>query len=103
MAEQIRKRAEIDAQYKWDLSHIFPTVDAWEAALAGLTEEMKAVAAFDGKVKDDPRAAIRACYEFEDKLMPVFEYAFLNKETDNGDAAAQAMSDRVRMMCRLPP
>ena len=98
MAEKIRKRSEIEAQYKWQLEHIFPTVEAWEEALTGLMEEVKAFTAFDGKVKEDPRAAIRSYFDLEDKLMPVFEYAFLNKETDNGDSAAQAMSDRVRMM-----
>ena len=98
MAEQIRKRCEIDAKYKWDLTHIYPTVEAWEADFARIGELIKGFAAYDGKVKDDPRKVIREYFAFNDQLMPVFEYAFLNKETDNADPEAQAMSDRVRML-----
>ena len=36
MAEQLRKRSEIDDKYKWDLSHIYPTKEAWEEAFAAL-------------------------------------------------------------------
>ena len=42
MAEQIRKRNEIDAKYKWDLTHIYPDDAAWEKAY---DEAMKSVAA----------------------------------------------------------
>ena len=34
MAAKLRKREEIPAQYKWNLSHIYPDDAAWEAALA---------------------------------------------------------------------
>ena len=34
MADEIRKRNEIEDRYKWDLTHIFPSDEAWEAAYA---------------------------------------------------------------------
>ena len=98
MAEKLRKRSEIDNQYKWKLTDIYPTVEAWEAAYAALGEKIAAFAVYDGKVADDPRQVIRAYFDLEAELLPVFEYAFLNKETDNADPAAQAMSDRVRAL-----
>lgn len=98
MAEKLRKRSEIADKYKWNLSHIYPTVQAWEEAYAQTGEKIAAFAAFDGKVAENPRQVIRAYFDLNDELMPVFEYAFLNKETDNGDPAAQAMSDRVRAL-----
>lgn len=98
MAEKLRKRSEIADKYKWNLSHIYPTVQAWEEAYAQTGEKIAAFAAYDGKVAENPRQVIRAYFDLNDELMPVFEYAFLNKETDNGDPAAQAMSDRVRAL-----
>ena len=98
MAEQIRKRCEIDAKYKWDLTHIYADTAAWEADFARAGKLIDEFAAFDGKVAEDPRKVIRAYFDLNDQLTPVFEYAFLNKETDNADPAAQAMSDRMRMM-----
>lgn len=98
MAEKLRKRSEIADKYKWNLSHIYPTVQTWEEAYAQTGEKIAAFAAYDGKVAEDPRQVIRAYFDLNDELMPVFEYAFLNKETDNGDPAAQAMSDRVRAL-----
>ena len=32
MAAKILQRSEVPAQYKWDLTDLFPTVDAWEKA-----------------------------------------------------------------------
>ena len=48
MAEQIRKRNEIDAKYKWDLTHIYPTVEAWEEDFAALGGKIAEFAAYDG-------------------------------------------------------
>ena len=98
MAEKLRKRCEIEAKYKWNLAHIYPTVEDWEKAYNALGEKIDAFAAFDGKVAEDPRKVIRAYFALDEELLPVYEYAFLNKETDNGDPNAQAMSDRVRAM-----
>ena len=30
MAEEIRKRNEIEDKYKWDLTHIYASDEAWE-------------------------------------------------------------------------
>lgn len=98
MAEKLRKRGEIAGKYKWNLSHIYPTLQDWEAAYAKATESIAAFAAYDGRVAENPRQVIRAYFALEEELNPVIEYAFLNKETDNGDPAAQAMSDRSRAL-----
>ena len=50
MAEQIKKRSEIDARWKWDLTHIFPSDQAWEEARAAALETVKAFASRQGHV-----------------------------------------------------
>lgn len=98
MANKIRKRNEIEAKYKWDLTHIFPTMDAWEKAMKAAQEQLAQLSAFDGHVADAPCKAIRTVFELMDSLTPVFEYAFLAKEADNGDSVAQANAGRVQML-----
>ena len=88
-------RNEIDPKYRWDLTHIFAAQADWEAALKACEEKVKTVAAFEGKVAEDPRRVIRAYFAFQDELMPVIEYAFLSREGDNGDPEAQAMFMRA--------
>lgn len=31
MANELRTRDQIEARYKWDLTHIYPDENAWEA------------------------------------------------------------------------
>ena len=94
MAEAIRKRSEIEAKYKWDLTHIYPSDEAWEEAFGKAMADVDSISAFDGRVAEDPKAAIKAMQAFNDRVMPIIEYAFLQKEADNTDPAAQARKDK---------
>ena len=98
MAEAIRKRNEIEAKYKWDLTHIYPTDEAWEEAFSKAMADVDSIAAYDGHVAENPKAAIKAMQEFNDRIMPIVEYAFLQKEADNTDPAAQARKDRATQL-----
>ncbi|MBE5810249.1 MAG: oligoendopeptidase F [Clostridiales bacterium] len=91
----IRRREDVAAQYKWDLTHIYPNDEAWEAAMASVLEEVKAFVQYDGKVAEDPRKVIRAYFELDEKMSPVFSYAFLRKETDNADPVAQSLKAKL--------
>ena len=92
---KLPKRNEIDPKYRWDLSHIFPTPEAWEAAFKAAGRRIGEISALDGHVAEDPRKAIRLFFEFQDELMPIADYAFLSREGDNGDPQAQALFERV--------
>lgn len=98
MANNLPKRNEIDAKYKWDLTHIYPDTQSWETAMTELDKDITAFAALDGHVAENPRKAIRAYHDLMEKASPVGSYAFLAKEADNGDAQAQAQSDRVNTL-----
>jgi len=91
----IRRREDVAAAYKWDLTHIYPDDAAWEAAMTATFEEVKAFAAWEGKVVEDPRKAIREYFELDEKMSPVFSYAFLRKETDNADTVAQTLKAKL--------
>ena len=98
MEEKIRKRAEIEDRYKWNLTHIYPTDAAWEADYKAVTEEIGKAAAYDGRVAEDPKGAIRAVQALFDRIMPIYEYAFLQKEADNTDPGAQARKDQAMQL-----
>lgn len=98
MAEKILTRAEIPEKYKWNLTHIYPSDEAWQKDYDAVCAEIPAFAAYDGKVAEDPRAAIRAYFTLLEKFMPIYEYAFLRKETDNADPVAQGLKDKASRM-----
>ena len=91
----IRRREDVAPQYKWDLTHIYPNDEAWEAAMAATFEEVKAFTAWEGKIAEDPRKAIREYFDLDEKMAPVFSYAFLRKETDNADTVAQTLKAKL--------
>ena len=95
MAEKIQKRCDIDARWKWDLTHIFPSDQAWEDARAAVLETVNAFAARQGHVTEDPKGAIRAYFALYEKFAEVFDYAFLRQETDNGDTVAQGLKSKA--------
>ncbi len=95
MAESIRKREEIEAQYKWNLTHIYPSDEAWQQDYDRVAGRLKEVEALNGRVAEDPKKAICTYFDIQEQMMPVFEYAFLRKETDNADPKAQGLKDRA--------
>ena len=92
---QLRKREEIDSRYKWNLTHIYPDLPAWEKDYAEVSALVDAYAAYDGHVAENPRQAIRDYFALQDRLTPVYCYAFLRQEADNADSEAQALKDRA--------
>ncbi len=97
----MKNRNEIPAEYKWDFTHIFPTDEAWEAALAECEAMIPTLAALKGTLGTSPEALFNA-YEtmdaFSQKMSLVGSYAFLQKTVDGGDTHAQEMGDRVSML-----
>ncbi len=95
MVSQIRKREEIEAKYKWDLTHIYADDEAWRKDYEAVSARVAEAAAFDGKVAENPEEAIRTVYGLYDRIIPLYEYAFLRKETDNADSTAQGLKDQA--------
>ena len=96
MEEQIRKREEIDPGYKWDLTHIYSSDEAWQADYDRVQAKIGEIgAALNGTVAENPKQAVRAYFDLQKEILPVFEYAFLRKETDNADPVAQGLKDRA--------
>ncbi len=94
----MKNRSEIAPEFTWDLSHIFATQEAWEAAYADCEAGMAKIPGLRGRIGKSPeelKAVYDEMYAYEQKLMRVGEYAFLSKALDGGDVNAQKMCDRV--------
>ena len=60
MAEELRKRSEIEDKYKWDLTHIYPSDEAWQKDYDEVMALSDTLDAYNGHVAEDPKAPILA-------------------------------------------
>jgi oligoendopeptidase F len=82
---ETRNRAEIPAQYKWDFTAIYPTWDAWSAAVKEMEARMDTFAALKGSLSQGPAAVLRAYQLFDDigqLQYKVYRYPQLQRDVD---------------------
>ena len=89
-------RSAIPDIYKWDLSPLFASDEAWDAARTKLLAEIPGLEAYDGKLAEP--AALRACLDLYFRLHLnanfVTLYANLRQSTAQSDETANAMVQR---------
>ncbi|MBR4702683.1 MAG: oligoendopeptidase F [Oscillospiraceae bacterium] len=85
----IPKRSEVPAEDTWDLSHIFPTEEAWQAEYEALKAVPAAVAAFQGTLGQDAETLLRWFREEDDlslRLTKLHGYANCHSDEDTADS-----------------
>ena len=86
-------REEIDSKYKWDLSSMFPSDEAFEAGLEELKAYCPKLLAFKGKISTSAQALLEFL-QFEDKmtllLYKIINYAERKSDEDTRVAKYQA-------------
>lgn len=95
--EVLKERSQMDPQYQWDLTPMYQDDAAWEAEFATLEEEIQALSAFAGTLKDAVSigAYLDASTEFVRKLSNLYCYASLRRSEDTRAEAGQSMYARV--------
>ena len=97
MANTLKERHEIDEQYRWDLSTLYPSDAAFEEDLQKLEGRIADVAAFEGTLTS--AEAVRACFDADTALdlllSDLFCYANLRRSEDTRAEDAQSMYMRV--------
>lgn len=90
-------RKDIPEKYKWDLSDIFPSVEAWEKALAECDKLIDGIVQFKGQLsnRDKLLEALKYSDEIDLKLSQVYCYAFMSYNEDSQDAQAQVRFSRA--------
>ncbi len=97
MSDTLKERQEIENQYKWDLTPMYSSDEAWEEALKTVDEKIGIVAAFQGKLSDAKtiRAYLEASTDLELLLDDLFTYASLRNTEDTRAEQAQSMYSRI--------
>ena len=97
MSSPLKERNEIDEQYRWDLSTLYASDEAFEEDFRKLDACIANVAAFAGKLTD--AAAVHACFEADTALdlllSDLFCYANLRRSEDTRAEDAQALYMRI--------
>ncbi|MHB0886725.1 MAG: oligoendopeptidase F [Bacillota bacterium] len=91
-------RAEVPVEETWNLSDLFPSVQAWEAGLASVDSNIANVTKYRGKLGDGPAVLLACLTALEDlrkQFVRVMSYASLNLSSDGTSPANQAMAGRV--------
>lgn len=86
---QERDRAKIPDKYKWNLTEIFSSDDAWKSAKEKLIAELPSVEKYRGKLGESP-ASLLACLDLIYRLSKDYTrlsvYAGLQSDVDTRDA-----------------
>ena len=94
---ELKNRKDMNPEFMWDFTHIFPTKEAWEAAYKEAEAMTAGLAAYEGTLGESAAAlkkALDAMNAAGEKLERVYLYAMLHKSGDNGDPEYQAMEAR---------
>ena len=96
--EQELTRDQVDARYTWDLTRIFESDEAWEAAFAEVKAQAEAFAALAGTLtsgREAVLAALRAMTALDCRFSEVATYAMMKLHEDGTQGKYQAMNDRA--------
>lgn len=85
-------RTEVDSAYQWDLAAIFPTDDAWRAAMRAYAEQLANAERFHGHLGDTSALADwLECYQLLRREFGIlYVYASSQQAVDTTDQAAAA-------------
>jgi len=101
MKPQTRVRTEIPDEFKWDLSAIFPSWQAWEEAYSRLESLIAAFAARRGSLASGAEA-LRGAFQAMDELgqltYSVWYYPSLAHDEDQRDNAIGARRQQVQIL-----
>jgi oligoendopeptidase F len=100
-AAATRRRDEIDAEFKWNLSDIYPDWPQWDAATAELDRGIDEYAALKGTIASGPDALLHA-FRLGDDLgqlaYRVWYFPALRYDEDQRDNAVNARRQKVQIL-----
>ncbi len=101
LAAQERTRESVPAEYKWDLTDLYPSDDAWRAEKDRLAAEVSKAAAFKGTLGQSAtrlQEALDLQASQERTLSRLFVYANLQADQDTRVSKNQGMTDEMTQL-----
>ncbi len=100
-APALRQRSEIPDRFKWNLTHIFPSWEAWKAAYDELDAMIGAYAALQGTLAGGA-GALLAAYRLRDEMgelsYKVWYFPALHYDQDQRDNEINAKRQQVQIL-----
>ncbi len=99
MAQRVLLRSEVPVEQTWDVHSVFPSEDAWEAAIKEVTEQLSSVTAFRGRLGESPKVLadwFEAVERIGRSVGKIVVYAGMLHHVDTTDQTAAAKNDRAR-------
>lgn len=98
--DEIRTRAQIPDNYKWDMTAIFQSNEAWEAEWGAVKAELEGLAALAGTLGEEESLlrALKSMFGLSRRLELLFVYANCRRDEDNGDSTYQRLSDMAMQL-----
>lgn len=93
--DEIRNRAQIPDNYKWDMTALYASDAAWEDECRALGAKLPELAAFSGKLGDKAELlnALREMFALNCRMERLFVYANCRRDEDNANPVYQRLSD----------
>ncbi len=98
MAKELLKRSEVKKEFTWDLTALCPDEAAWESAMEEIQEIAVRLAKMEGHIADSAQTLLSYLTQLEEmgkKMDPTASYAQRLSDQDVGDAAHQAMVQKM--------
>jgi len=95
---QLPKREEIDAQYKWKLEDIYPDNESWEKDFKKTKELLPSFVSYKGRLSENSAVLLEALKLSEEISMlteKLYVYARMRRDEDNTNTLYQALTDRA--------
>jgi oligoendopeptidase F len=98
---QTRDRASIPDRYKWNLTDIYPTDEAWRAAKQKLVADLDGVGKLKGTVAQSPAQMLlvaETITNLNKDFSRLYVYASLNSDQDTRNSTYQAMKQEMAQL-----
>lgn len=95
--ERQKLRSEIDKQYKWDLSKIYPTEEKWNKDFEKLSVEMEQIKNYTNFIESSEKLYDFLCFDekIERLMNKLYYYAHLNFDADTLNDHYQSMDQKI--------
>ncbi|MFI5184271.1 MAG: oligoendopeptidase F [Vicinamibacteria bacterium] len=97
-AQEERDRAKIPDKYKWNLTEIYPSDDAWGKAKDALVAQIPQMAQVKGTLGKSPAALLAALDlqgQLNKQLARLFAYASMSADQDTRESRYQALKQEI--------
>ncbi len=91
-------RDQVPDAYKWDYTHVFPSVEAWETELEAVSATVPELAAYEGRMGESADVLAEAMFKVEALLLRIYKlyaYTQLRLDPELSNAENQMMQGKV--------